>query len=254
MGEIYMGFMRSLRSMIYLAVFNGYIPMRNNPLWVISSFLSPFSFFFLVLVIGRQEAISYALIGGIVLSMASSTFGLLGDIIWYRSSLKLQEMFLATPTPYWSYILGLALSAYIWGSPSIAGFLLLLYIYGLVRDLLGLVYLLLLTASLWITVSFMVFLISTYIRTERLVWPLASILGLGLSVFPPVYYPITLLPEWVRWIAILPPTASASLLLQVYSGVLHIDHIYVYVSVANLAAQMIISLAAFSMRIRSTSR
>jgi ABC-2 type transport system permease protein len=123
-----------------------------------------------------------------------------------------------------------------------------------VRDLLGLVYLLLLTASLWITVSFMVFLISTYIRTERLVWPLASILGLGLSVFPPVYYPITLLPEWVRWIAILPPTASASLLLQVYSGVLHIDHIYVYVSVANLAAQMIISLAAFSMRIRSTSR
>jgi ABC-2 type transport system permease protein len=123
-----------------------------------------------------------------------------------------------------------------------------------VRDLLGLVYLLLLTASLWITVSFMVFLISTYIRTERLVWPLASILGLGLSVFPPVYYPITLLPEWVRWIAILPPTASASLLLQVYSGVLHIDHIYVYVSVANLAAQMIISLAAFSMRVRSTSR
>jgi len=102
--------MRSLRSMIRLAIFNGYIPMRNNPLWVVSSFLSPFSF-------------------------------------------------------------------------------------------------------LWITVSFMVFLISTYIKSERLVWPLPSILGLGLSVFPPVYYPVTILPEPVRWIAIIPPTASASLLL-----------------------------------------
>jgi len=94
--------MRSLRSMIRLAIFNGYIPMRNNPLWVVSSFLSPFSF-------------------------------------------------------------------------------------------------------LWITVSFMVFLISTYIKSERLVWPLASILGLGLSIFPPVYYPVTILPEPVRWIAIIPP-------------------------------------------------
>jgi ABC-type multidrug transport system permease subunit len=102
MEGIYMRVMRSLRSMIRLAIFNGYIPMRNNPLWVVSSFLSPFSF-------------------------------------------------------------------------------------------------------LWITVSFMVFLISTYIKSERLVWPLASILGLGLSVFPPVYYPVTILPEPVRWIAIIPP-------------------------------------------------
>jgi ABC-2 type transport system permease protein len=253
MEGIYMRVMRSLRSMIRLAIFNGYIPMRNNPLWVVSSFLSPFSFFFLLLVIGRQEAINYALIGGVVLSMSSSTFGLLGDIIWYRSSLKLQEMFIATPTPYWSYILGLALSAYIWGSPSIAGFILLLYIYGLIKDLYGLIYIVFLTASLWITVSFMVFLISTYIKSERLVWPLASILGLGLSVFPPVYYPVTILPEPVRWIAIIPPTASASLLLQVYSGVLHVDHIYVYASIANLSIQMVISMIAFTIRVKSSS-
>jgi len=249
-----MGLMRGLRSLAHLAVFNGYIPMRNNPLWILSSFLSPFSFFFLVLVIGREEAIGYALIGGVVLSMSSSTFGLLGDIVWYRSSLRLQEMFLATPTPYWAYVLGLALSAYIWGSPSIAGFIALLYIYGVVRDLYGLAYILILTAALWITVSFIVFLISTYIKTERLVWPIASILGLGLSVFPPVYYPITMLPEWVRPIAIAPPTASASLLLQAHSGILQVESQYIYGAIANLAAQMIISIAAFTLRIKSVSK
>ena len=249
-----MRFIASLRSLIYLAMFNGYIPMRNNPLWVISSFLSPFSFFFLVLVIGRQEAVGYALIGGVVLSMSASTFGLLGDIIWYRSSLKILEMFLATPTPYWAYILGLALSAYIWGSPSIAGFILLLTAYGIIRELLGLLHILALTAMLWITISFTVFLISTYIRSERLVWPLANILGLALSVFPPVYYPITLLPEWIRPLAIIPPTASASLLIQAYSGAIYIEESYIYASIANLAAQTAICTAAFALRIKSTSK
>lgn len=248
-----MRFIASLRSLLYLAIFNGYIPMRHNPLWVISSFLSPFSFFFLVLVIGRQEAIGYALIGGVVLSMSASTFGLLGDIIWYRSSLKIQEMFLATQTPYWAYILGLALSAYIWGSPSIAGFIVLLIAYGIIRDPLGLIYILSLTAMLWITISFIVFLISTYIRSERLVWPLASILGLALSIFPPVYYPITLLPEWIRPLAIIPPTSSASLLIQAYSGAISIEVPYIYASIANLAAQTIICIIAFALRVRSTS-
>lgn len=243
--------MKSLRSLLWLSIFNGYIPMRNNPLWVISSFLSPFSFLFLVMVIGRQEAINYALVGGLILSMSSSTFGLLGDIIWYRSSLKLQEMFLATPTPYWAYVLGLALSAYIWGSPSIAGFILLLYIFGVLRDPVGLVFILALTAALWITISFIVFLISTYIKTERLVWPLASILGLGLSVFPPVYYPATLLPEPIRVIGIIPPTASASLLLQVYAGIVSIDPIYIYGAIANLAAQTVLCILAFALRLRS---
>ncbi|HWQ16892.1 MAG TPA: ABC transporter permease [Sulfolobales archaeon] len=243
--------MRSLRSLLWLSIFNGYIPMRNNPLWVVSSFLSPFSFFFLILIIGRHDAINYALIGGLVLSMASSTFGLLGDIVWYRSSLKLQEMFLATPTPYWAYVLGLALSAYIWGSPSIAGFILLLYIFGLLKDILAFIFIVTLTAALWITVSFMVFLISTYIRTERLVWPLASILGLGLSVFPPVYYPVTMLPEPLRILGIMPPTASASLLLQAYSGVISIDPIYIYIAIANLTAQTLLCIFAYALRLRS---
>lgn len=249
-----MGFIASLRSLLYLAIFNGYIPMRSNPLWVISSFLSPFSFFFLVLVVGRQEAVGYALIGGVVLSMSASTFGLLGDIIWYRSSLKIQEMFLATPTPYWAYILGLALSAYIWGSPSIAGFMILLTAYGIIRDPLGAIYILALTAMLWITISFIVFLISTYIRSERLVWPLASILGLALSIFPPVYYPVTLLPEWIRPLAIIPPTASASLLIQAYSGAISIEASYIYASIANLTAQTVISIALFALRVRSMSK
>ena len=243
--------MVSLRSLLLLSLFNGYTPMRNNPLWVISSFLSPFSFFFLVLIIGRHDAIGYALVGGLVLSMSSSTFGLLGDIVWYRSSLKLQEMFLATPTPYWVYVLGLALSAYIWGSPSIAGFILILYIFGLLRDLVGLLFIVILTAALWITISFIVFLVSTYIRTERLVWPLASILGLSLSVFPPVYYPITMLPESLRIVGIIPPTASASLLLQLYFGMISIDPVYVYGAIANLAIQTMLCITAFALRLRS---
>lgn len=249
-----MRFSRSIRSMAVLALFNGYIPMRSNPLWAISSFLSPFSFFFLVLVVGRGESVVYALIGGLVLSMSSSTFGLLGDIIWYRSSLKIQDMLLTTPAPHWAYILGLALSAYVWGSPSIAGFLILLGLYGILGSPTQILAVLGLTAVLWIVVSPAVFLMSTMIRNERFVWPLASILGLGLSVFPPVYYPVDLLPQWLWPVALLPPTASTALLIQKICGVSpEIPQAYIEYSIAVLLLQLAAGILILGARVRSSA-
>lgn len=245
-------FSRSVRSMVVMALFNGYTPMRSNPLWAVSSFLSPFSFFFLVLVIGRGESVAYALIGGLVLSMSSSTFGLLGDIVWYRSSLKIQDMMLATPAPRWAYVLGLSLSAYVWGSPSIAGFTILLGLHGILRDPVQVLGILGLTAVLWIVISPAVFLVSARIRNERFVWPLASILGLGLSVFPPVYYPVDLLPSWLWPAALLPPTASTALLIQEICGVAPgIPQAYVEYSIAVLALQTAAGILILRLGIRS---
>ncbi|MEM0044010.1 MAG: ABC transporter permease [Sulfolobales archaeon] len=236
------------RSIITLAIFNGYIPMRNNISWVVAFALSPISYIFLLVMIGRYEMISYGFVGGLVMAMSASSYGLIGDIIWYRINLKLQDLFLATPAPSWAYILGLSLSAYVWASPSLAGFILIGYVIGVLRDITILGIIIALTTVLWINTASTAFLLSTFIRSEKYVWPLSSILGLVLSVFPPVYYPLTILPKEIWFVALTPPTASTAFLIEVYTGMISVDLIYVVYAVLNLMLQTIVFALLFIRR------
>ncbi|MEZ0289882.1 MAG: hypothetical protein ABWJ42_02185 [Sulfolobales archaeon] len=240
----------NIRSMIELALFNGYIPIKNNPMWLIAFALSPVSYIFLLAMIGRYEMIQYGFVGGLVMTMAASSYGLIGDIMWYRVNLKLQDFFTTTPASSYVYVLGLSLSAYIWALPSFTGFIAIGYIIGVLKDLLVLLVIIALTTLLWINTSATSFLISTLLRSEKYVWPLASALGLVLSVFPPVYYPVYLLPRDTWFIALTPPTASTALLIEVYSGIVRVDKIYVAFSILNLLIQTLLFALLFVKRSR----
>ncbi len=237
-----------LRSVAVLGLFNGFVPLMNNPMWFIAFTLGPVSYVFLLYLIGREDAVIFAFIGGLIMSMAASGYGLIADIIWYRFNLKLQDMFIATPRSPWAYVLGLALSAYIWALPSLSLFILIGYILNILRSIYVLGLIIILTIILWVSVSLFVFLLSTFLKTEKHVWPLATVLSLGLSVFPPVYYPATLVPDNYRFIALLPPTASSALMIEYFMGIIKIDLIYIYFSVANLIIQTIIIVYIFKRR------
>lgn len=237
-----------LRSVVALGVFNGFIPIKNNPVWFISFTLGPVSYIFLLYIIGREEAVPFAFVGGLIMTMAASGYGLIADIIWYRFNLKLQDMFISTPRASWAYVLGLALSAYIWALPSLVFFVVIGSLLGILRDLFVIGLIALLTIVLWINTSMFSFLLSTFLRTEKHVWPLATILGLGLSVFPPVYYPATLIPGELRFIALIPSTASSALILETSMNMIKIESMYLEFAVANIVLQTLLLAYLFKLR------
>jgi len=237
-----------LRSVVVLGLFNGFIPLKNNPMWFIAFSLGPVSYIFLLYVTGRENAVVYAFIGGLIMSMAASGYGLIADIVWYRFNLKLQDMFIATPKSPWTYVLGLALSAYIWALPSLALFIVIGFILDIIRDIFIIGLISVLTIVLWISISLFVFMLSTFLKTEKHVWPLATVLGLGLSVFPPVYYPVTLVPEGLRYIALTPPTASSAYIIEYFMNIIDKDPSYLNFSVANLIIQSIVLAYIFKRR------
>ncbi|NAZ13418.1 MAG: hypothetical protein GU359_04615 [Desulfurococcales archaeon] len=228
---------RELRAITVLGLFNGYIPVKNNPLWIISFTLGPVSYLFLLYMIGRENIVEYAFIGGLVLSMSASAYGLLGDIIWYRNSLKIQDMFIVTPNSIYTYALGIALSSYIWALPSLAIFIIIGFLMSILRNIYVLGVIIGLTTILWINTALFTLYISRFIRSEKYVWPLVSIISLGLSVFPPVYYPVTILPRDMWMIALIPPTASSALLIESFSGMIDVENFYILYSIFNLAVQ-----------------
>ncbi|MGC9148083.1 MAG: hypothetical protein ACP5GI_01370 [Sulfolobales archaeon] len=237
-----------LRSVAVLGLFNGFIPLKNNPMWFAAFSLGPVSYVFLLYVIGRENAVIYAFIGGLIMSMAASAYGLIADLVWYRFNLKLQDMFIATPKSSWTYVLGLAFSAYIWALPSLALFIIIGFILNIIRDLFIVGLISVLTIALWISISLFVFLLSTFLKTEKHVWPLATILGLGLSVFPPVYYPVTIVPGNLRYIALTPPTASSAYIIEYFMNIIDKNLSYLYYSIANLVTQSIVLAYIFKKR------
>jgi len=70
-------------------------------------------------------------------------------------------------------------------------------------------------AALWLWSAGIGFLLGVKGKEPIRVMRLSNLLVTGLTVFPPVYYPASVLPEWLAKILVFLPTVSAS---QVLSG------------------------------------
>ena len=68
--------------------------------------------------------------------------------------------------------------------------------------------------TVWALATSLGFTLSTYFNDIRETFVFSSIVSLGLSVLPPVYYPISAIPASVRWLAYLSPTTYAAFLMQ----------------------------------------
>jgi ABC-2 type transport system permease protein len=101
-------------------------------------------------------------------------------------------------------------------APSIAiliGLLGYLHLIGLnVAVLLGVMFL------AWLSASSLGFFLSTYILQSRSAFSITSLVATLLTVVPPVFYPITIIPTTFRWLAYLVPTTHLSILMQATIG------------------------------------
>lgn len=202
-----------LRSLLRLAYMNGVVPMRTQPMYLLSVLASPISFLFFVTIASHGGLLQYGIAGGMVLTVLSVGTGLQTDMSHYRTDLKFQDVMVASPVEAPIYVAGFALSELAYSLPGLAVFVVLWAVYAPVT-VLGAVTIFGVLFTVWAFASALGFTLATYFADVRETFVFSSLVSLGLSVFPPVYYPITAIPESFRWLAYLSPTTYAAFLMQ----------------------------------------
>lgn len=211
-----------LRSLWAIVSMNGFLPMRRQPLFLVNTLASPFSFLFFLIIVGGTQYIVYGVAGGMVLTVLTIGTSLQADMTHYRQDLKFQEMVVASPVKAGTYVTGLALSEFVYSIPGMAVFVTLSILYGSYIPFGGLV----VFASLillWIFATALGFTLATYFADVRETFMISPLISIFLSVVPPVYYPIAKLPEYLRPLAYLSPTTWAANLVQGSLGIVPIS-------------------------------
>jgi len=208
-----------IRAAYALGWLNGVVAARRNPLWLISNLVPPTSFLILMRLYARQDMLLFALVGGLVMTIASNAIGLMGDTVFYKREVKFQDMMVASPLRPVSYMFGLMLSGLFFSIPGISIFIVLMVYYKILNFGNLLIYLFASLLSL-LSLSGLSFTLATFVKEPRFVWPLSGILSFAISVIPPVYYPSTILPQWIASISMFIPTSTAAALFNYHSGLI----------------------------------
>jgi ABC-2 type transport system permease protein len=241
---------RFLRAFFVIAWFNGYLNLRRSPFSVANFVLTPLSILFFIYIFGGANAATYGLVGGVVAVTVSSSIVLETDAAFTRIVLKIQDMFVSSPVHPAAYVGGLALSEIISGIAGIVLFGGLLGYYHAVTAT-GFFIILVTVVLLWVCISSLGFLLSTFARDVRDLWVYSPILTMLLSFLPPVYYPLEIVPSYLHPVAYLAPTTFAA---QAIRGAAHITHADALVSLGGLALYTVILVAIVGRRIRWRSK
>ena len=229
----------NLRAILAIAWINGLLPIYRIPLWLIHSLIGPISIFILVSIFS-YDYLGYAIIGGLVMTIASNGFAIIGDATYYRVELKFQHLLIATPISPITYTIGLAISELVYSIPGIILFVLLALMNSYLNSKNYLVWFFTLTL-LWLTICCYGYTLSTYIHDVRYTWAIAGILGYVTSVIVPVYYPLTIYPL-PDIIAIIVPTSACSLIIQHVSNLVKYSQDVLNLCMISLIAQCILSI------------
>lgn len=209
---------RNMMAALSISWFYGYTQLRRNIFWSFHYALSPLAFFFFIYIYGGRLGAPYAIAGGLVMITLAASVSMETEAAFNRIVLKLQEVYVASPINPTAYVLGLAMAN---GLSAIPGMALMLSIAGLLADLTPRFFLAVFSSLplIWLTFSSFGFLLSTLARDVKDLWTWTPIITGLLSVLPPVFYPLELLPGNLRWIAYAIPSATASRLIQESLGV-----------------------------------
>ena len=200
-----MSFRSQLNAVWRLCYFNGLIPLGRQPLLTAAVFLTPFSFLFFLYVIAPPALFPYGVVGGVLFTALFTGNGMLNDCAYLRLERQLQPIFVASPVRPIAYVLGMALSELAFTIPALGLFLGIL---ELVHPLAAVTLAALLGVALitWLMATTLGFLISTFFRQLREIWPIGTLTFSTLSVLPPVFYPLSVIGGPYRWVAFLAPS------------------------------------------------
>lgn len=193
------------------------VPAIRDPATYGFAFLFPVIFLFLYGLIGGMSLGQHVLFGSLIsLVMNSSIISLPQSVVSYKSR-KLQDMYVASPVHQLTYLFGFGLSRLLYSVPGILLFFMILLISRYMPFEVVPVILLVLLMS-WATGCAIGFTIATYFKNVMQVSAAANLLGIFMLLMPPVLYPLELIPENWRWLALLIPSTNAAQLIKVTCG------------------------------------
>jgi ABC-2 type transport system permease protein len=190
--------------------------MRQPALYVAVSAI-PASYFLLMWLLGGAGLGRHALVGALVAFAVNAGIVALPQTVLAVRWRHLDELLLASPVSRPQFVAAVALSR-VW---FIAPPLLVAYAVFLLVDRPGPLAAALVLGCLG--VAFTLSCTTGYALAARWHNPVtisavANMAGLLTVLLPPVYYPVSLLPGWLQWPALLVPTASLADLTRAVSG------------------------------------
>jgi ABC-2 type transport system permease protein len=203
---------------------NSVYEMKNYPIVLFNTVLSPLSFLILIVFVSRGSLVGQAIEGGFIMSMFNNGVALQADMSHLKNDFKLQEMVVSSPASAGAYVTGMALSELIYTSPALAVLTLLAFFFIHVGplQLLSLVAVLMIMFLTSVSIGFTLATLSSDIVQSFAFSRLVSTL---FSTLPPVYYPITFIPYPFRYLAYLSPTTYAAEIAQNAAGYLQLSRL-----------------------------
>ncbi len=201
-----------IMSVLILGYMYGFLWLRRNLLSMVWLFSTPFTILFLFYTIIGEKALPTAFVGSYLMIFVGAGVSVMGDIVWIKREIKLQDIFVASPLSALEYMAGIALAELFFSSPGIIILLIPLAIMS--SSLIAIITIIVVSIVTWIIVSAISFYISTFVPNARNGWQISSILSLILTILPPIFYPIEVVPEILKPLAYLIPTTHSAQILK----------------------------------------
>jgi ABC-2 type transport system permease protein len=205
---------RGARTVAALAYYLGVLPMLRIPTLLPFVVSTPFTILFILFVTGRGAAIMYGIAGAITMIVSQQGLFLGADLTNYRIEHKFQYVVVASPVSAPTYMFSVALSELAFAAPALAVLLCITAYFLPAFTILTVAEILAVAVLTWVTCSSIGFFLSTYVLNTRTAFLTVSFISIILSVLPPVFYPLQIIPASFRWLAELVPTTHASVLIQ----------------------------------------
>lgn len=229
-----------VRFILAFALFYGYTYLKRGFVYVFSYLAEPLALMFLLYMINHQF-LPYGVLGGLITMITGNGINSIGDYVYLRNEIKLQDLLVASEVGPSDYILGLTIANLIFSSPGLTGYVILSLVLK-VLNYVTLALVLLISLLLLFTASFLAFTLSSFIPQTRYSWGIATILFIAFTILPPVYYPYSLLPTYVLYLLSIIPTTPASIISQGISGLQKFNPMFVLILTTEAALLYIISI------------
>lgn len=214
---------RSQLSQILAGVLvNSIYEMKNYPVVLISTVISPLSLLAVVTFVSSGALLGTAIEGGLIMIFFSSGIALQSDLSHLKNDFKLQDMVVSSPTSAKLYMGGMALAEIVYSLPGIVILVVLAAIY-IQPDLLQIAILTAVLALMFAISVAIGFMLSTFSSDVVQSYAFSRLLSLLFATLPPVYYPITLVPYPLNYLALLSPTTYAAMIMHSSSGYLELS-------------------------------
>ena len=195
--------------------------MKNYPIVLLSTIISPLSLLAVVTFVTNGNLFGTAIEGGLIMIFFSSGIALQSDLSHLKNDFKLQDMIVSSPTSSRLYMGGMALAEIVYSIPGLVILIVLagVYLHPSLLQIAILSLVLLLMFAISVALGFM---LSTFSNDVVQSYAFSRLLSLLFATLPPVYYPITYIPTPFNYLAYLSPTTYAAEIMHSATGYLSI--------------------------------